>query len=810
MYRQLIFSLIIPVLLLSCQSSPPVTSEIFKNTPKISISVDNEVGFTLDSIHIQEFIFSPIEANHLFVFSYSGETFDLNLENGEWGNMQSKWGKYSGGLRPAQLFHDPYKTNTIWIANFYKGLIVYNTNTEVYVEYPLIRPVTTIEFTPDYIWIGTWKGLYRYDRLTSTPHLVQKIAEIYIHFISPRPDGKININNEYVFDPSTEELLKTKTQPELIPVTIPYADLSIRNKDNQEIILSTPDSNEIIRYPFSFLHKAIFQKDAIWIPASMYGLIHVDRISYKIDTINLNWEFYTNQTSADETYVWISNENEIIAIPKNKSDILVWQLPLNSKEIFDLHDPIYVYSHEKSSIVIRSKEYVLSRTKPLKKITDEENKFTKILDSTGISSDINIRNQYRNYKYIKSRFGSTDNPRLIQSIKGIGNAIARNAPHSYYDFDHTLIPFLDSIEEPMIKGCLASALIITAAQKGLMETAVSIDTQYSNAITDSEQHYLQNSVRHVHAAYKLLKDLKYETLQEDERLWRTANIYYDLTHQIGPYTEASSANMDYAFTYLEKLLIEYPSSPWADNAAFLMIRHEEEGSHEGGDTDFNLQAVEQLKRLLQKYPDTELQPEIYLKFITLHAAYGTEYYDKAKYLYHSLNYIDQFFDKFPQHHLSEEITDLKESILNELSNYEWRLEAEPVLSSYKIGSPILIHCTLTNNSRISKSISVYKQKDKYANFKVSISPMYDADKQEPMVIHHIHPEKMESTQQDSLIEAGGKFSETIDITKWVNHESYGQQGYFEFISPGTYNIHTLFNLGSKHVPSNKIGIVITK
>ncbi|HZV70724.1 MAG TPA: hypothetical protein VFG10_14315 [Saprospiraceae bacterium] len=757
-------------------------------------------------------MFSPVDANHLFVFSYKGETYDLNLETDRWINMKSKWGKYSRDLRTENLNHDPFDSKNIWIANFSQGLIAYNSSTKVFVEFPLIKPVSTIEFTTTDIWIGTWKGLYKYDRATSSIHPVDKVAEIYIRFVTPMPDGKININNEFLYDDKTNTLEKLQGQPGLYPVSVPYPEFQIRNIDNQEIVISKSDSTQLITFPYSVQDLVIYEPDAIWIPTGNSGdiLLRVDRKNYIIDTFHVDWEFYTVHTSVDDQYFWIGNSIEAMAINKLNREVSIWQLPDQSKETIDYQDSKYFYSRGNSSIMIRPKTSILAEAIPLKRLIEEEEKYRKLLDSTHVSKDENIRSLYSNYKRIRNEFINSKNVRILKGIEEIRHSISSRVPGYWLPFDYSLIPFLDSIEEPDIRGAMALNLITTAAQKGMIETAVSIDTNYVKPITDSHEEYFQDRIRKIFEANRSLESLKSIPMNEDERLWKTANIFYNLFRYIGPETEASSIRMDYPFTYLHTLLTKYPTSPFADNAKYLMITHDEQGSHEGGNTGYNLEAIEQLKDFLKKYPDTELIPEVYLKFITLYFDYGVNYYEKEKYFLLARTYANKFYTAFPNHHLRREVEYYDEAITYELQFFGWELKITSVDSIYKLNSPILINYTLTNQSDKAKTISVYKQKDKYSSFYIKLSPGYDQETNKKIVEYIIHPEQMVDIKQDSVIKPGQEYSETKDITRWVDHESYGKQGYYRILSPGKYELWAFFRLESRSVPSNKIKIEIIK
>jgi len=798
-------------ILFCCHSKPGNKAEDFDNGPRITLNLNEEKRFALDSILIQSFMFSPLEVNHLYVFSYNGETYDLNLETEQWINLKSRWGKYSSELRSEFFYHDPFFPNNLWIANFRQGLIAYNNSKEIFAEFPLIKPVSTIEFTEKHIWIGTWKGLYKYDRVSQSMHLVDKVAEIYIHFVTPNADGTITINNEFRYEDKTNALEKLSGQSRIYPVTIPYPELHVKNIDNQEIIISKPDTTQLITFPYAFQDIVIYEPDAMWIPTNElhHGLLRVDRKKYLIDTFNIGWEFRTVHTSVDSKYFWVGNSLEALAINKSNGEVLAWHLPEHSRETIDYQDSKYLYSRDGPSIIIRPKNSVLAESIPLNQLIQEEKRYIKLLDSTRVSWEENIRILYKHYKQIKNEFATSGNSRILQGIEQIRNSIAGRIPYYAQPFDYSLITFLDSIDEPDIRGAVAAKLIIASAQKGMMETAVGIDTTHIEAITDRDVQYYQGSVRKIHESKRSLDSLNAIPMDKDERLWKTANVYYNLFGQIGPFTEASSVRMDYAFTYLNKLLTQFPESTLADNAEYMMITHEEEGSHEGGDTDYNPEAIKQYNRFLKKYPASELIPNVYLKFISLHYDYGVDYYEKEKYLLIAKGYVDQFYAEFPNHPLRKEVEYFETYINYDLPNFGWNLNITLNDTPCKLNSPILIRYTLTNQSTEAKTISVYKQKDKYSSFFLNISPIYDQEVYgRKLVEFTTHPEQMQSIKQDTIIQPGQVFSETTDITKWVDHDSYGQQGYYRILHPGKYELWALFKLESRSVPSNKIKIEI--
>jgi tetratricopeptide (TPR) repeat protein len=264
--------------------------------------------------------------------------------------------------------------------------------------------------------------------------------------------------------------------------------------------------------------------------------------------------------------------------------------------------------------------------------------------------------------------------------------------------------------------------------------------------------------------------------------------------------------MDYPFTFFTELLRKYPSSPWADNAEYLMFSYEEGSSHEGGDTGYNIEANEAYKKFIKRYPDSELIPEIYLRIAGLYFDYGTGQEDRKKYLEAAKVYTDKFYKEYPGHALTSEADQFLSYLDDELDKLHWSLTIQAGKTTYAKNEPVLITYTLRNGAPRPKTIKMYADTS-YSNFSqyVTFSPI-EAVNEGRYVMIEIYPQKLSSEMKEVIIQSGQTYTETKDMTKWVKAESFGNQGYYIMEQPGEYLVKAFFRYDNLNVQSNDLRI----
>lgn len=146
---------------------------------------------------------------------------------------------------------------------------------------------------------------------------------------------------------------------------------------------------------------------------------------------------------------------------------------------------------------------------------------------------------------------------------------------------------------------------------------------YNTFVPDKELEELINESKEVEIIEK-----QYEKIP-DRKLWELGSLYTKIMKKYWNQREVG-CDMEYPFTILKQLVSLYPKSEYSDNAEFLMLSYGEGISHEGGDTTYNLDYVGYYIYFTEKYPDSELLPEVYFKIGKLYFDFTVYPYGDAK------------------------------------------------------------------------------------------------------------------------------------------------------------------------------------
>lgn len=120
-------------------------------------------------------------------------------------------------------------------------------------------------------------------------------------------------------------------------------------------------------------------------------------------------------------------------------------------------------------------------------------------------------------------------------------------------------------------------------------------------------------------------------------------------------------------------------------------------------------------------------------------------------------YVDTFYILFPDHRLRKAVEQNEEFINYELENFKWKFTINALNSTYKLNTPILINSTLTNRSKIAKTITVFRHQNKYSNFQLELIQTNDPEANSKSIEDNVPMDQIESVRQDSIIQPGQGF-----------------------------------------------------
>lgn len=135
------------------------------------------------------------------------------------------------------------------------------------------------------------------------------------------------------------------------------------------------------------------------------------------------------------------------------------------------------------------------------------------------------------------------------------------------------------------------------------------------------------------------KRLEALNIRPDEKLWRKGCLFCETLMVSWNEGEIYFSSIEFAHSFLKKLIKDYPGSAWADNAEFLLLKNAEGSIHEGGDV--YLGCVDGYKAFLQKYPHSECRPEALMMIADHYRDFGMDLLEQKRPLAEAMAYFNE-------------------------------------------------------------------------------------------------------------------------------------------------------------------------
>lgn len=775
--------------------------------PLISIEVKNFIKYKNDKIGIENYMISPIDSNIIWIFNTNGDSYELSLVDSTWNSLKSKFGKYSWGLKKNNVAIDSIDKELLWICNFHRGLISYNTINKTYLEFNTIRSISSICFLPNDIFVGTFSGLYKINRKLKTATKSKNIAETNVYDIKKINNDILLINEKYEFDLKSDSIIKTREPDANKYFNRKIRDIEITYSNNNELSIGKTNFN----YPSYLLNNIIIEDKTIWIPSPSLkdGLIKYDLISNSFNTIKIGYDFSNYKLINDFDNIWFYNQYAILCFNKNNHSVKPYPIDfvINNLSL----DQKYLYLNTWHSFEIYEKKYLIDNSKDIVTIITEEEGFKKLIDSLEIYNNSDYKKGFNSYKILSSRYNASSNKWILEQLDNIKESISWLLP---YEFDKLKLfenYVIDSIDDDYFIAEFYLKAIMRANHCGKLKESLHYDSILTISYPNFRDINLKKEMAEVESGFKNYKIILSTKEPEDENLWKLGMFFYELFFKIGPITEASTYEMSYPFTYFDSLVEKYPNSKYADDAEFLMLKHIEGGSHEGGDNSYNLDAIEAYKALLRKYPHSEFKPEIYHKISDLYSNCESTDEDRPGYYKLALDYIDKILNEFPNYSQTNEINNMKKELEQSLSDVLWKFIIQSDKVTYDLNEPIIITFSLKNIDSKPKPIELSEDRD-IPNFYIDIIKHWvnnNIDSYEMIYIENNTKEYNKKTK-DSIINIDMIYSESWNIKLTARNNKWDPPGRFNLNKEGRYKIQAYCSMsgGEEILLSNEIWINI--
>ena len=809
LFRKNSFPLVAAVLLLvlllgSCQKN--LTTQA-PPKPFISFSINESASFANDSIIMEDFMFSPLEKNRIWTFGSYGKNYELNLTNNSWTSLAKRFGIYNSSLRIRDIASDPINPNFLWLCNFRQGLTLYNHKDTSMRNFPEIRAVNTIHFAGNYIIAGTMKGLFKIDRRNLELKNITELAELSVSCITAYNDTLLQLNGAFFYNIQNDVITGKITDQYVVSKFNSRYNIKLYLKENNLSIIRDNDTIKNMPYSGSSLDNVVIDDENIWITNDLHtGITRYSIVENSSTILPVGYEFYSIGTCPDDSLLWLYNHEGVVVFNKNEEK--AYRLDVDAlKPLNMIVDSKYLYVNSLHSFDIYNKEYLLQFRKSVKELADEEKKFNKYIYDQLIVFRSDFRSTYSKYEEIKKDYGSSSNKRIIIKIEQLKESIVTRLPYNFNESRELELFVMDTTNEESLKAGYYLHLIRMANFEGKLKESLYYDSILEARFPTYRTSYHKEQMIEVNHYTDTIYGLKNQKLPEDELLWRTGLAYYRLFFKVGPEGEVGY-NMSYPFSYFRRLLRQHPTSPYADNAEFTILEHNELNSHEGGDNSYNLEAIENYKRILSKYPDTELAPRIYHNIAGLYSWCEATTSEKPEYYRLALKYANKVMTEFPDYGNKHRVPELINEINQSYADVMWELNISADKTIYRINEPVLISFELRNTDSNDKHIRIPTNRN-YPVFTVDVSYLsYNRDSYpieiEPVLDYSL----FNGNTADTLIKTDKVYKEEWDILETARNDLQMVPGKYRLAEPGKYKITASYATGNNYnvIESNSIWI----
>ena len=811
-----IYVFLILSFLLSCTSNKdtiPINKPLKKELQIDDCNNEKTINtsYKNDSIGISDFCISPIDSNYIWTFNSNGYSYELSLKDSSWKNLKYFLKEYSFGLRRNDINKDAIDSNLIWICNFHKGLIAYNRDNKKITEFNSIKNISKIVFSRKTVFVGTSNGLYSIFRKNNEIRKINEVPQIWINSLKIVESNSIIINNKYKYNFIKDKLKKINgySQNEQIRKEKGY---ELKAKYGNTLIIEKNGKSKKIEYQNNYLQSIVIDDSCLWLPSDRPNI----RVLYKInigensiDTIHTNFYLHNPKTINDNNLIWFYNNNSIydnILVYFNKLDKTLKHITLNYRINKVYINNCVVYINSWHSINIYSKKELINKAVNIKVINNELDLYKGIYDSLKVDSDTSIEELYNDYKIIKNRFNNTDNQYVKNQIKNIEMQFIWKDTLTIKDTS-----VINSINEQKIKADLYNQLTNYAIYNGKLNEAILYGEILINEYPMYTDNYFKEKIKAIKLANKRKIEIEKANYLKDKELWLIGNVYYNLFSKYGPPTECSGMNMTIPFSFYKKIIRKYPKSQYIDNCEFAILSNKEAMSHEGGDNSYNLTAIKKYKRILQKYPETDIKVDILARFVDLYYMAET---DSLRIENHklSLKYAKKIITEYPNYKNINSIKERVKHIERSLQDISWKFAVSAKKKVFRIGEPIHVTFSLVNVYNKEQKIKILDDKN-ISNFILrvkyypkTINGNINSINTEIIYVNE-NIKKFNHSSHFVTLKSKEEYKEVWDILKNTRNNFKQNNSILKIDKKGFYKIESFFTVdGYSKIRSNTLWI----
>lgn len=622
-----------------------------------------------DRIDITFLVIDPIEEDYLWVSGINGETYRYDKRKNEWFDLVEKIGKYSYGIGGNIIF-DKFNKNYVWFGNFRKGVTMYDRKSDKWETFSIKGYRFAV--SKNYVWAGGTDGLFKYDRKKKNWTLVEKTKGLWITSLffddnilwmgiwgkgimkfdikSNKVEMIEKLNGHKVS--GCGQILKTKN---LLWFNVSHY-LACYDKKQKKwksyISTSEPDRRAVVYN----IHSMYYDKknNAVYF-GSQNGLA-----IYDIDQGTFDKKFKGLPTSiaGDKDYIWFTDYSGLLnRCDINRTNFMVYSKNLQFKVVVVDDDVIWVGGHQGIFRIDKDDSAYIT--------LEEKERLVKEAGNLYNQAYLKLRDESDPIEFIRIKYRLLEQYTLTslgdreRNFYDLMTGLARKNEDDIPKFKEFLNKNPDSKMNEAIYFGLGAHFYLLGEITESLKWFEALLKDYPNSEFFKWSQMSSAKLKEYKIYAERIKNINEKYMNDEpRRLWELGKAYMPIMKQSWNVKEVGY-NMDYPFQFFEKLIAKYPDNEWADNADYEMLRYSEGLSHEGGDNEHNPYFIGQYRAMINKYPNSELVPQMYLDIARLQFYYIYPYQGgsfQEKHLEHikkSLDTYKRVITKYPNTEYAE-------------------------------------------------------------------------------------------------------------------------------------------------------------
>jgi hypothetical protein len=754
---------------------------------KITIPLKEKVVFENDTIEIDEFILSPLDDNFIWTFNAEGYAYELNLKDNSWRRLDFMFSKYAFHLKKDAISRDATNPDLLWLSTDSQGLAAFRISDRHLTEFPGIRRVTSLCFLEHDIFIGTENGLFRINRINLAPIVIKDLAELPVISIFKRQDNTLQINESYFYN-FGKDIHTGSYQNTSLTDTRKTGELILCLSDAQMLyILRGSDTLNSTNYKNNSLENITADENYIWIPDDLKtGIMRYSIANNSFEMVRIGYDYRDYKVSAADSLIWFLNREGFMVF--NKNDLNTYRVFLEDTSPYNglYADSAYLIVSTDNNISIFRKDFLLSHRKNVKQLVLEETPFFSEVSDLISTFKGDFRDSQIKYSEINQKYSANPNTRVRQKLTELKESLITLLPNSLYTSKDLEKYLTDTIRDEYITANYYLHMVKQAIYEGKLKEALHYDSLVMADYPKMRTPTYKTQIAEVRRADEVHTMINKSGVPEDEKLWETGSMYYQLHRIAGPKGK-NGINMTYPFSFLKRLKNKYPESQFADNAEFLMIRHVEEELLAAGDEKMIQKVIAEYHALLKKYPHSDVSPDMYHRLAWLYFNVETDVPVKLMNLELARECINKILSEYPAYPVNHSLDGLDKQINIALDKANWELKLILDKRTYNLNEPVVITFELKNTDSKAKPVSI--PQNNLPGFALNIE-RYDlfSDYYYAPAVFEPDYREFDKNTKDTLIEQNRKYTEKWNIMTTARSSTMTPPGKFVLTQEGRYKI----------------------